>query len=122
MTEFAEIRDAVARLCADFPGRYWRDRDRVRAYPREFVEALSGAGYLTVLIPEEYGGSGLGLLDTDARRKARHGEQVLVVPVALGECLRGVGDRHPQLGACREPEVAPHHADDLVAVLDEELS
>ncbi len=42
--DFAEIRDAVARLCADFPGRYWRDKDRARAYPTEFVEALVGRG------------------------------------------------------------------------------
>ena len=42
--DFAEIRDAVARLCADFPGPYWRDKDRARAYPTEFVEALSAAG------------------------------------------------------------------------------
>ena len=59
--DFPEIRDAVARLCADYPGRYWRDKDRARAYPQEFVEALSAAGYLAVLIPEEYGGSGLGI-------------------------------------------------------------
>jgi acyl-CoA dehydrogenase len=59
--EFAEIREAVARLCADFPGRYWRDKDRAREYPTEFVAALSAAGYLAVLIPEEYGGSGLGV-------------------------------------------------------------
>ena len=59
--DFADIRDAVARLCADFPGRYWRDKDRARAYPQEFVEALSAAGYLAVLIPEEFGGSGLGI-------------------------------------------------------------
>src|SRR5687768_8985801 len=59
--ELAEIREAVARLCADFPGRYWRDKDRARAYPTEFVDALSAAGYLAVLIPEEYGGSGLGI-------------------------------------------------------------
>jgi alkylation response protein AidB-like acyl-CoA dehydrogenase len=60
-TDFSEIRDAVARLCAAFPGRYWRERDRARAYPQEFVEALSAAGYLAVLIPEEFGGSGLGI-------------------------------------------------------------
>ncbi len=59
--EFAEIREAVARLCADFPGRYWRERDRVRAYPKEFVDALADSGFLAVLIPEEYGGSGLGV-------------------------------------------------------------
>jgi hypothetical protein len=60
-TEFAEIRDAVARLCADFPGQYWRERDRARAYPKEFVDALADSGFLAVLIPEEYGGSGLGV-------------------------------------------------------------
>jgi hypothetical protein len=60
-TDFSEIRDAVARLCADFPGPYWRERDRARAYPKEFVEALSAAGFLAALIPEEYGGSGLGI-------------------------------------------------------------
>jgi acyl-CoA dehydrogenase len=59
--DFSEIRDAVARLCADFPGSYWRDKDRARDYPKEFVDALSAGGYLAVLIPEEYGGSGLGL-------------------------------------------------------------
>ena len=59
--DFVEIRDAVARLCTDFPGHYWRERDRARAYPTEFVEALSAAGYLAVLIPEEYGGAGLGI-------------------------------------------------------------
>jgi acyl-CoA dehydrogenase len=59
--EFADIRDAVTRLCSDFPGRYWRERDRVRAYPKEFVDALADAGFLAVLIPEEYGGSGLGV-------------------------------------------------------------
>ena len=51
----------MARLCADFPGRYWRDKDRARAYPQEFVEALSRAGCLSILIPEEYGGGGLGI-------------------------------------------------------------
>jgi alkylation response protein AidB-like acyl-CoA dehydrogenase len=60
-TELAEIRDAVARLCADFPGGYWRDKDRARAYPTEFVAALSSAGYLAVLVPEQYGGAGLGI-------------------------------------------------------------
>ncbi len=54
-----EIREAVRRLCADYPGDYWRDRDRDREYPEAFVKALTDAGYLAVLIPEEYGGSGL---------------------------------------------------------------
>ena len=56
-----EIRDAVRRLCGQFPGSYWRAKDRDRAYPTEFVSALTAAGFLSVLIPEAYGGSGLGL-------------------------------------------------------------
>jgi alkylation response protein AidB-like acyl-CoA dehydrogenase len=57
--EIASIRAAVRALCADFPGEYWRKLDRERAYPTEFVEALTKAGFLAALIPEEYGGSGL---------------------------------------------------------------
>ena len=56
-----DIREAVRRLCAGFPGEYWRALDRERAYPTRFVEALTEAGFLSVLIPEDYGGSGLGL-------------------------------------------------------------
>src|SRR5262245_29846760 len=59
--EFADIREAVRALCAKFPGEYWRALDRDRAYPTEFVAALTEAGYLAALIPEEYGGSGLNL-------------------------------------------------------------
>ncbi|MBP7651374.1 MAG: acyl-CoA/acyl-ACP dehydrogenase [Phenylobacterium sp.] len=58
---FPEIREAVRRLCAQFPGTYWRALDRDRIYPTEFVQALTQAGFLSVLIPEAYGGSGLGL-------------------------------------------------------------
>ncbi len=58
---FDDIRDAVARLCDRFPGEYWREHDRERTYPSEFVAALTEAGYLSVLIPEEYGGTGLGI-------------------------------------------------------------
>jgi acyl-CoA dehydrogenase len=57
--EIASIRAAVRALCADFPGEYWRKLDRERAYPTEFVDALTKAGFLAALIPEEYGGSGL---------------------------------------------------------------
>ncbi len=59
--DLQEIRDAVARLCAGFPGEYWRALDRERRYPTEFVRSLTAAGYLSCLIPEQYGGSGLGL-------------------------------------------------------------
>jgi len=58
---YADIRDAVAKLCARFPGDYWRKLDRAMSYPAEFVQALTEAGYLSVLIPEEYGGAGLPL-------------------------------------------------------------
>jgi alkylation response protein AidB-like acyl-CoA dehydrogenase len=58
---YPEIRDAVARLCARFPGDYWRARDRDMSYPTEFVSALTEAGWLAMLIPEEYGGAGLPL-------------------------------------------------------------
>ena len=62
MTEaYTDIREAVAKLCAKFPGEYWRKLDRDMAYPAEFVQALTEAGYLSVLIPEEYGGAGLPL-------------------------------------------------------------
>ena len=58
---YSETREAVAKLCARFPGAYWRALDREMAYPTEFVNALTAAGWLSILIPEEYGGSGLPL-------------------------------------------------------------
>ena len=58
---FPEIRASVRRLCQEFPGEYWQKLDRDRAYPGEFVRALTEGGFLSVLIPENYGGSGLGL-------------------------------------------------------------
>ena len=57
--DYADIRESVRALCARFPGEYWRDLDRDRAYPTAFVNALTEAGYLAALIPEEFGGSGL---------------------------------------------------------------
>jgi acyl-CoA dehydrogenase len=59
--DIAEIRQSVAALCARFPGEYWRGLDRERAYPTEFVRALTEGGFLGCLIPEEFGGSGLGI-------------------------------------------------------------
>ena len=56
-----EIRDAVRALCLKFDGAYWRELDRERGYPTEFVKALTEAGWLSILIPEEYGGAGLGI-------------------------------------------------------------
>ena len=59
--DFPEIRESVRRVCADFPGRYWRDLEETEAYPTEFVKALTDAGFLGALIPEAYGGSGMPL-------------------------------------------------------------
>jgi acyl-CoA dehydrogenase len=59
--DYGDIRASVRALCARFPGEYWRALDRDRQYPTEFVQALTEAGMLAVLIPEEYGGSGLGI-------------------------------------------------------------
>ena len=61
--DFQDIRDAVRALCADFPDEYHRKIDEQRGYPEEFVDALTKAGWMAALIPEEYGGSGLGLTE-----------------------------------------------------------
>ena len=60
-TDFPEIREAVVKLCRDYPGTYWRGLDDARLYPTEFVAALTQAGFLSVLVPENFGGSGLPL-------------------------------------------------------------
>lgn len=59
--DFLEIRESVRRICTDFPGAYWRKLEADEAYPTAFVQALTNAGYLSALIPEEYGGVGLPL-------------------------------------------------------------
>ena len=58
-----DLRQAVGDLCRRFPDTYWRELDAARAYPEEFVRTLTDAGYLAALIPEEYGGSGLGVTE-----------------------------------------------------------
>ncbi len=59
--DYPELRDAVRRVCNGFPAEYWRKLDDVRGYPTDFIKALTDAGFLAALIPEEYGGSGLPL-------------------------------------------------------------
>ena len=59
--DFPELRAAVARICEDYPGEYWRGLERDSAYPTAFIEALTRAGYLAALIPEDHGGAGLPL-------------------------------------------------------------
>ena len=70
----AEIRQEVAKLCARFPGAYWRELDAVRGYPTQFVTALTEAGYLGALIPEEFGGAGLNLSAAAAILETIHAE------------------------------------------------
>jgi len=66
MTDFPEIREQVQALCARFPGSYWRGHDEARSYPAEFVAALTEGGWLACLIPQQFGGSGLGLAEAAA--------------------------------------------------------
>ena len=68
----SQLRDTVKKVCADFPGEYWRAKDRERAYPTEFVQALTDLGLLASLIPEEYGGSGLPVSVASEILKAIH--------------------------------------------------
>jgi acyl-CoA dehydrogenase len=60
-TDYPELREAVQRLCEQYPGSYWRGLEKTASYPTEFIRALTEAGFLSALIPEEYGGSGLPL-------------------------------------------------------------
>ncbi|MCP5348238.1 MAG: acyl-CoA dehydrogenase family protein [Gammaproteobacteria bacterium] len=59
--DLQEIRNSVRRLCRQFPNQYWRELDQQRGYPDEFIRVLTEQGYLSVLIPEQYGGAGLGV-------------------------------------------------------------
>ena len=77
----AELKTAVVELCHSFPDTYWRELDAKRAYPAEFVDALTKAGYMATLIPEEYGGAGLGVTEA---------------PIVLEEIHRSGGNA----GAC----------------------
>src|SRR5262249_33162631 len=60
---FPELREAVAALCKQFDSTYWQQVDEKRSYPESFVDALTKAGWMSALIPEEYGGSGLSLTE-----------------------------------------------------------
>jgi acyl-CoA dehydrogenase len=61
--EISELRSAVRDLCSRFPNEYWRELDQERDYPKAFVDALTEAGYLAALIPQEFGGAGLGIAE-----------------------------------------------------------
>ncbi len=59
--DYSDIREAVRAICAQYPGEYWRKLEDSNGYPKEFVAELTGSGFLSALIPDEYGGSGLPL-------------------------------------------------------------
>lgn len=61
--ELELIRESIRALCKKFPEAYWREKDKEKAYPEEFIQALTEEGWLSVLIPEEYGGAGLGMVE-----------------------------------------------------------
>ena len=92
-----EIRDAVAKLCATFPMDYWRAADRERRYPTEFVKALTDAGWLSCLIPEDYGGAGLPLSAAAAvletiQRSGANGAACHAQMYTMGTVLRHCND------------------------------
>ncbi|WP_200937995.1 acyl-CoA dehydrogenase family protein [Sphingopyxis sp. Root1497] len=93
MQDYSDIREEVAKLCAQFPGPYWQAKDKVRAYPSEFVAALGEAGYLAALIPEQYGGAGLPLSAAAAileeiQRQGCNGGAVHAQMYVMGTVLR----------------------------------
>ena len=105
---YAEIRDEVAKLCARFTGAYWRGLDAERAYPTDFVRALTEAGYLSVLIPEEYGGSGLPLsaaaaILEEVQRQGCNGGACHAQMYTMGTLLRHGSDAQK---AAYLPEIA----------------
>ena len=98
---YPEVRDAVARLCKDFPDAYWREKDRAKAYPVEFVQALTDAGYLSVLIPEEYDGAGMDLAAACAvleeiQRSGANGGACHAQMYTMGTVLRHGNDAQKQ--------------------------
>jgi acyl-CoA dehydrogenase len=99
--DLREIRDAVAKLCASFPMEYWRALDRERKYPTEFVRALTEAGWLSCLIPEEYSGAGLGLRAAAAvleevQRSGANGAACHAQMYTMGTVLRHCSDAQKQ--------------------------
>lgn len=95
--DYSDIREEVAKLCAAFPGPYWQEKDKARAYPTEFVNALGEAGYLAALIPEEYGGAGLPLSAAAAileeiQRQGCNGGAVHAQMYVMGTVLRHGSD------------------------------
>ncbi len=98
---YPEIRAAVSALCAQFPGNYWRKLDEDRAYPTAFVQALTAAGYLATLIPQEYGGAGLPLgagcaVLEEVHRSGGNGAACHAQMYTMGTLLRHGSDEQKQ--------------------------
>ncbi|MDN5920878.1 MAG: acyl-CoA dehydrogenase family protein, partial [Pseudonocardia sp.] len=89
-----DLRDTVDRICRHFPDQYWRDLDRDRRYPEEFVAALTTTGCLGALIPEEYGGLGLGLGDASVLLEQMHANGANAAPVHAQLYTMGAVLRH----------------------------
>jgi len=101
MDTYDDIRAEVAKLCGQFPGEYWRALDRDMAYPTDFVNALTEAGWLAALIPEEYGGSGLPLSAAAAileeiQRQGANGGACHAQMYIMGALLRHGNERQKQ--------------------------
>lgn len=100
-SDITEIRHAVRQLCAKFGESYWLELDRDRGYPTEFVQALTESGFLTVLIPEAYGGSGLGLYEAsiimeEVCRAGAHAGACHAQMYVMGSVLRHGSDAQKQ--------------------------
>lgn len=98
---FPELRREIRRLCEDFPGEYWRGLDRDREYPSRFVSVLAEKGWLSILIPEEYGGSGLGLAEAavmleEIHRSGCNGAAAHAQMYTMGTLLRHGSDAQKQ--------------------------
>jgi acyl-CoA dehydrogenase len=101
MHDYTAIREEVAKLCAGYPGEYWRAKDKAREYPTEFVAALGEAGYLAALIPEEYGGAGLPLsaaaaILEEVQRQGCNGGAVHAQMYIMGTVLRHGSEEQKQ--------------------------
>lgn len=101
MHDYTAIREEVAKLCAQYPGEYWRAKDKAREYPSEFVAALGEAGYLAALIPEEYGGAGLPLsaaaaILEEVQRQGCNGGAVHAQMYIMGTVLRHGSEEQKQ--------------------------
>src|SRR5437763_2777597 len=95
------IRESVRKICAEFPGSYWREVDKTFAYPQAFVDALTQSGYLAALIPEEYGGAGLGMMEAaiileEINRSPGNGLACHAQMYTMGTLLRHGSDRQKQ--------------------------